>query len=184
VLTDPDTGVDILVKGVTPGRLVWHSGWMFDTGRAGPECDGWSSCVIEPSYNEASGTDFFPFYLSSRPTDTVVIDVTWDPTEVLIGPTAGGCSLPDESVTSETLRMVLDPDGWRPLLAIDYSVSRAAGATGFAMAGAGDGIDDGDQVTELRIAVVDELSDPAYHDADDLVAHVTTRDRADGAICH
>ena len=48
----------------------------------------------------------------------------------------------------------------------------------------GDGIDDGDQVTELRIAVVDELSDAAYHDAADLVAYVTTRNRADGAVCH
>ena len=52
------------------------------------------------------------------------------------------------------------------------------------MSGAGDGIDDGDQVTEIRLTVVDELSDPAYHDAEDLVAHVTTVDRPDGAICH
>ena len=111
------------------------------------------------------------FYLSSRPTRSVVLDITWDPTEVLIGPAAGGCNLPDESVTVGTLRKSLGADTW-----LD-------GAR-FAMAGAGDGIDDGDQVTELRIAVVDELSDAAYHDAADLVAYVTTRNRADGAVCH
>ena len=111
------------------------------------------------------------FYLSSRPTRSVVLDITWDPTEVLIGPAAGGCNPPDESVTVGTLRKSLGADTW-----LD-------GAR-FAMAGAGDGIDDGDQVTELRIAVVDELSDAAYHDAADLVAYVTTRNRADGAVCH
>ena len=142
---------------VLPGQLSWHPEWRIE--------------VRNLSYTEASGTDVMEFYLSSRPTAAVVLDITWDPTEVLIGPAAGGCSLPDESVMSETLRKVLGPDGW---------LSDAS----FAMAGAGDGIDDGDQVTELRIAVVDELSDATYRDAADLVAHVTTRNRADGAVCH
>ena len=142
---------------VLPGQLSWHPEWRIE--------------VRNLSYTEASGTDVMEFYLSSRPTAAVVLDITWDPTEVLIGPAAGGCSLPDESVMSETLRKVLGPDGW---------LSDAA----FAMAGAGDGIDDGDQVTEVRIAVVDELSDATYRDAADLVAHVTTRNRADGAVCH
>ena len=142
---------------VLPGQLSWHPEWRIE--------------VRNLSYTEASGTDVMEFYLSSRPTAAVVLDITWDPTEVLIGPAAGGCSLPDESVMSETLRKVLEPDGWQS----DAS---------FAMAGAGDGIDDGDQVTELRIAVVDELSDVTYRDAADLVAHVTTRNRADGAVCH
>jgi len=142
---------------VLPGQLSWHPEWRIE--------------VRNLSYTEASGTDVMEFYLSSRPTAAVVLDITWDPTEVLIGPAAGGCSLPDESVMSETLRKVLGPDGW---------LSDAS----FAMAGAGDGIDDGDQVTEVRIAVVDELSDATYRDAADLVAHVTTRNRADGAVCH
>ena len=142
---------------VLPGQLSWHREWRIE--------------VRNLSYTEASGTDVMEFYLSSRPTAAVVLDITWDPTEVLIGPAAGGCSLPDESVMSETLRKVLGPDGW---------LSDAS----FAMAGAGDGIDDGDQVTEVRIAVVDELSDATYRDAADLVAHVTTRNRADGAVCH
>ena len=142
---------------VLPGQLSWHPEWRIE--------------VRNLSYTEASGTDVLEFYLSSRPTAAVVLDITWDPTEVLIGPAAGGCSLPDESVMSETLRKVLGPDGW---------LSDAS----FAMAGAGDGIDDGDQVTEVRIAVVDELSDATYRDAADLVAHVTTRNRADGAVCH
>ena len=142
---------------VLPGQLSWHPEWRIE--------------VRNLSYTEASGTDVMEFYLSSRPTAAVVLDITWDPTEVLIGPAAGGCSLPDESVMFETLRKVLGPDGW---------LSDAA----FAMAGAGDGIDDGDQVTEVRIAVVDELSDATYRDAADLVAHVTTRNRADGAVCH
>ena len=142
---------------VLPGQLSWHPEWRIE--------------VRNLSYTEASGTDVMEFYLSSRPTAAVVLDITWDPTEVLIGPAAGGCSLPDESVMSETLRKVLGPDGW---------LSNAS----FAMAGAGDGIDDGDQVTEVRIAVVDELSDATYRDAADLVAHVTTRNRADGAVCH
>ena len=142
---------------VLPGQLSWHPEWRIE--------------VRNLSYTEASGADVMEFYLSSRPTAAVVLDITWDPTEVLIGPAAGGCSLPDESVMSETLRKVLGPDGW---------LSDAS----FAMAGAGDGIDDGDQVTEVRIAVVDELSDATYRDAADLVAHVTTRNRADGAVCH
>ena len=142
---------------VLPGQLSWHPEWRIE--------------VRNLSYTEASGTDVMEFYLSSRPTAAVVLDITWDPTEVLIGPAAGGCSLPDESVMSETLRKVLEPVGW------------LADAS-FAMAGAGDGSDDGDQVTELRIAVVDELSDATYRDAAALVAHVTTRNRADGAVCH
>ena len=142
---------------VLPGQLSWHPEWRIE--------------VRNLSYTEASGTDVMGFHLSSRPTAAVVLDITWDPTEVLIGPAAGGCSLPDESVMSETLRKVLGPDGW---------LSDAS----FAMAGAGDGIDDGDQVTEVRIAVVDELSAATYRDASNRVAPVTTRNRADGAVCH
>ena len=176
-LTDPDTGVEIRFEGVTPGRLIWQTGWMVDAGLLGPECvghglGGYSSCAIEFSYIEASGADLgVRFHLSSKPIATVVVDVTWDPTEIIIGPAAGGCALVDESVTSETLRLTLEPDGWRSVESL-------------VMSGAGDGIDDGDQVTEIRLTVVDELSDPAYHDAEDLVAHVTTVDRPDGAICH
>ena len=144
-------------EGFSPGQLSWNPKQLVE--------------ARDLSYIEASGTDSMEFYLSSRPTRSVVLDITWDPTEVLIGPAAGGCNLPDESVTVGTLRKSLGADTW-----LD-------GAR-FAMAGAGDGIDDGDQVTELRIAVVDELSDAAYHDAADLVAYVTTRNRADGAVCH
>ena len=150
---------------------------MVDAGLLGPECvghglGGYSSCAIEFSYIEASGADVgVRFHLSSKPIATVVVDVTWDPTEIIIGPAAGGCAMVDESVTSETLRITLEPDGWRSVESL-------------VMSGAGDGIDDGDQVTEIRLTVVDELSDPAYHDAEDLVAHVTTVDRPDGAICH
>ena len=101
----------------------------------------------------------------------MVVDITWDPTEVHVGAAAGGCDLVDQSVTSATVQATIYPANWNQM--IEY-----------ATAGAGDGIDDGDQVTEVRVTVVDELSDPAYHDADDLVMTVTSVDRPDGATCH
>ena len=171
------SGPEVAFEGVTPGQLIWQTGWMVDAGLGGPECagngpGGYSSCARELSYFEASGVDLgLRFRLSSKPATAVVVDIAWDPTEVHIGPAAGGCAMVDQSVTSETLRTTIEPVDWRRMHE-------------YATAGAGDGIADGDQVTEIRVTVVDELSDSAYHDAEDLVVQVTTRDDPDGAICH
>jgi hypothetical protein len=171
------SGPEGAFEGATPGQLIWQTGWMVDAGLRGPECagngpGGYSSCAIELSYSEASGVDLgLRFRLSSKPATAVVVDIAWDPTEVHIGPAAGGCAMVDQSVTSETLRTTIEPVDWRRMHE-------------YATAGAGDGIADGDQVTEIRVTVVDELSDSTYHDAEDLVVQVTTRDDPDGAICH
>jgi len=171
------SGPEAAFEGVTPGQLIWQTGWMVDAGLGGPECagngpGGYSSCARELSYFEASGVDLgLRFRLSSKPTTAVVVDIAWDPTEVHIGPATGGCAVVDQSVTSETLRTTIEPVDWRRMHE-------------YATAGAGDGIADGDQVTEIRVTVVDELSDSRYHDAEDLVVQVTTRDDPDGAICH
>ena len=171
------SGPPVAFEGVTPGQLIWQTGWMVDAGLAGPECaghgrGGYSSCDRGVTYIEASGTDLgLMFRLSSQPVTAVVVDITWDPTEVHVGPAAGGCDLVDPSVTSATIQATIEPGDWHK----DVT---------YATAGAGDGIDDGDQVTEIRVTVVDELSDPMYHDADDLILTVTTVDRPDGAICH
>jgi len=169
------TGPPVAFEGATPGQLVWQTGWMVDAGLLGPECAGYSTCGTELEYWEASGRDLgLMFWLTSEPTTPVVLDITWDPTEVSIGDAAGGCADTSQTETSETLRVTIEPDDW----------SHQDGMLTFATSGAGDGIADGDQVTEVRVTVVDELSDPAYHDADDLVMTVTTVDRPDGAICH
>ena len=171
------SGPPVAFEGVTPGQLIWQTGWMVDAGLLGPECaghgpGGYSSCGRDVTYWEASGTDLgLRFRLSSRPTTAVVVDITWDPTEVHVGAAAGGCDLVDQSVTSATVQATIYPANWNKM--VEY-----------ATAGAGDGIADGAQVTEVRVPVVDELSAPAYHDADDLVLTVTTVDRPDGAICH
>ena len=171
------SGTPVAFEGATPGQLVWQTGWMVDAGKAGPECaglgpGGYSTCRKDITYWEASGTDLgLSFRLSSRPTTAVVLDITWDPTEVHVGAAAGGCDLVDQSVTSTTVQATIEPDDWNKM--VEY-----------ATAGAGDGIADGDQITDVRITVVDELSDPTYHNADDLVMAVTTVDRPDGAICH
>jgi len=170
------------IEGATPGQLVWQTGWMVDAGLLGPECAGYSTCGTEVEYWEASGRDLgLMFWLTSEPTTPVVLDITWDPTEVSLGAAAGGCADTSQTDTSETLRVTIEPDDW-PLE--NWAPSMPAGMLTFATSGAGDGIADGDQVTEVRVTVVDELSDPAYHDADDLVLTVTTVDRPDGAICH
>ena len=171
------SGPPVAFEGVTPGQLIWQTGWMVDAGLLGPECaghgrGGYSSCGKDVTYGEASGTDLgLMFRLSSQAVTTVVVDITWDPTEVHVGPTAGGCGLADQSVTSATVRATITPFAWHKDVV-------------FATAGAGDGIEDGDQVTEIRVTVVDELSDPAFHDASDLVLKVTTLDHPDGRICH
>ena len=171
------SGPPVAFEGITPGQLIWQTGWMVDAGLLGPECaghgpGGYSSCGRDVTYGEASGTDLgLSFRLSSKPVTAVVVDITWDPTEVHVGAAAGGCDLVDQSVTSATVQATIYPANWNKM--VEY-----------ATAGAGDGIDDGDQVTEVRVTVVDELSDPAYHDADDLVMTVTTVDRPDGATCH
>ncbi|HCV35233.1 MAG TPA: hypothetical protein DGF10_11280 [Acidimicrobiaceae bacterium] len=168
-------GPPVAFEGATPGQLVWQTGWMVDAGLLGPECAGYSTCGKEIEYWEASGRDLgLMFWLTSEPTTAVVLDITWDPTEVSLGDLAGGCADTSQTETSETLRVTIEPDDW----------SHQDGMLTFATSGAGDGIADGDQVTEVRVTVVDELSDPAYHDADDLVMTVTTVDRPDGAICH
>ena len=168
-------GPPVAFEGATPGQLVWQTGWMVDAGLLGPECAGYSTCGKEIEYWEASGRDLgLMFWLTSEPTTAVVLDITWDPTEVSLGDLAGGCADTSQTETSETLRVTIEPDDW----------SHQDGMLTFATSGAGDGIADGDQVTEVRVTVVDELSDPGYHGADDLVMMVTTRDRPDGAICH
>ena len=170
------------IEGATPGQLVWQTGWEVDFGLLGPECAGYSTCGKELEYWEASGADIgLMFWLTSEPTTPVVLDITWDPTEVNLGAAAGGCADTSQTETSETLQVTIEPDDW-PLG--DWGASMPAGMLTFATSGAGDGIADGDQITEIRVTVVDELSDPAYHNADDLVITVTTVDRPDGAICH
>jgi len=155
----------VAFEGATPGRLIWDTGSMD---------------VRELSYPEASGADLgMRFYLTSKPATTVVLDITWDPTEVNFGAAVGGCSAVSKTDTSETLRVTVEPDDWQNTRQPD-----PAGMLTFATSGAGDGLADGDQVTEVRVTIVDELSDPGYHGADDLVMMVTTRDRPDGAICH
>ena len=171
------SGPPVAFEGVTPGQLIWQTGWMVDAGLLGPECaghgrGGYSSCGNDVTYVEASGTDLgLSFRLSSKPVTAVVVDITWDPTEVHVGAAAGGCDLVDQSVTSATVQATIGPFAWHKEVV-------------FATAGAGDGIDDGDQVTEIRVTVVDELSDPAFHNASDLVLKVTTLDHPDGRICH
>ena len=171
------SGPPVAFEGVTPGQLIWQTGWMVDAGLLGPECaghgrGGYSSCGNDVTYVEASGTDLgLSFRLSSKPVTAVVVDITWDPTEVHVGAAAGGCDLADQSVTSATVQATIGPFAWHKEVV-------------FATAGAGDGIDDGDQVTEIRVTVVDELSDPAFHNASDLVLKVTTLDHPDGRICH
>ena len=165
------SGPEVAFEGATPGHLIWQTG-LGDLECPGDGPGGYSSCGKDVTYGEASGTDLgLRFRLSSKPATAVVVDITWDPTEVHIGPAAGGCAMVDQSVTSKTLRTTIEPVDWRRMHE-------------YATAGAGDGIDDGDQVTEIRVTVVDELSDSAYHDAEDLVVQVTTRDDPDGAICH
>ena len=155
----------VAFEGATPGRLIWDTGSMD---------------VRELSYPEASGANLgMRFYLTSKPATTVVLDITWDPTEVNFGAAVGGCSAVSKTDTSETLRVTVEPDDWQNTRQPD-----PAGMLTFATSGAGDGLADGDQVTEVRVTIVDELSDPGYHGADDLVMMVTTRDRPDGAICH
>jgi hypothetical protein len=171
------SGPPVAFEGVTPGQLIWQTGWMVDAGLLGPECaghgrGGYSSCGNDVTYVEASGTDLgLSFRLSSKPVTAVVVDITWDPTEVHVGAAAGGCDLVDQSMTSATVQATIGPFAWHKEVV-------------FATAGAGDGIDDGDQVTEIRVTVVDELSDPAFHNASDLVLKVTTLDHPDGRICH
>ena len=181
-----DRHQELLVKGA-PEDEAQFTNWQYEVAEAAdkmrayaaisPECagngpGGYSTCARPQWYWEASGADLgLLFRLSSKPATAVVVDITWDPTEVHIGPAAGGCAMVDQSVTSETLRTTIEPVDWRRMLA-------------FVTAGAGDGIADGDQVTEIRVTVVDELSDSAYHDAEDLVVQMTTRDDPDGAICH
>ena len=175
------SGPPVAFEGATPGQLVWQTGWMVDTGLLGPECAGYSTCRQEISYWEASGRDIgLMFWLTSKPTTPVVLDITWDPTEVSIGDAAGGCADTNQADTSETLRVTIEPDDWPH----QGGNMPPAGMVTFATSGAGDGIADGDQVTDVRVTVVDELSDPTYHDAVDLVMAVTTVDRPDGAICH
>jgi len=174
-------GVEVAFEGATPGQLVWQTSWEVDFGLLGPECAGYSTCGKEIEYWEASGADIgLMFWLTSKPTTPVVLDITWDPTEVSLGAAAGGCADTSQTDTSETLRVTIEPDDWPH----QGGNMPPAGMLTFATSGAGDGIADGDQVTEVRVTVVDELSDPAYHDADDLVMTVTTVDRPDGAICH
>jgi len=175
------SGPPVAFEGATPGQLVWQTGWMVDAGLLGPECAGYSTCRQEISYWEASGADIgLTFSLTSKPITPVVLDITWDPTEVSIGDAAGGCADTSQVDTSATLRVTIEPDDWPH----QGGNMPPAGMLTFATSGAGDGIADGDQVTEIRVTVVDELSDPAYHDAEDLVLQVTTRDDPDGAICH
>jgi len=176
------SGLEVAFEGATPGQLVWQTGWMVNAGLLGPECaghgpGGYSTCGREIRYSEASGADLgLMFSLSSKPTTPVVLDITWDPTEVNVGPAAGGCTDVSQAETLETLRVTVEPDDW--------TTAWDGPEVVIATSGAGDGIADGDQVTEVRVTVVDELSDPMYHDADDLVLTVTTVDRPDGATCH
>lgn len=103
-------------------------------------------------YIEGGGYDFLPFSLTEIPVVPVIVRFeALDPTEVALSDQA----IVEIEVTADNYEM-FGPN-WRAPQ---------------------DGIDDGDQTTQVRVSVIADPSDPIFRDTTDLMVTVITVDRA------
>ena len=104
------------------------------------------------TYVEGGGYDFLPFSLSEAPIVPVIVRFeALDPTEIALSDRA----VVEIEITADNYEM-FGPN-WRAPQ---------------------DGIDDGDQTTQVRVSVIADPSDPIFRDTTDLMVTVITVDRA------
>ncbi len=131
-------------------------GWEATTSTADagvwPEGELQTAVSSTITYWEGGGYDFLPFSLSEAPLFPVIVRFeALDPTEV---------ALSDE-----------------PVVEIEVTVDNYE-MFGPSWRAPQDGIDDGDQTTQVRVSVIATPSDPIFRSTEDLIITVITKDRA------